>query len=411
MRARLPLLVALLLTCAPAARAAQIVALELKAVGGVPPRLAEALSPLLVAELSRREGMSVVSQADVRALLELEADKALVGCSETSCMTDIASSLGAELLATSTLSKVGAEYVVSMTLIQVEGATVVRRSTGKARGGDEAANQALVMAVHELFRGELPSDLQGPASMSRRGFDAALAGLHKAIVDPKTDPKASRKRVVLDIVHTELDYDAEPKLQALDLAIRRGRYDIRRRALGSKNARELEHWLSALDQYRALWDDMGRVKEIRTRARERGVEPSARALRFMEPEPMERPAPDDAKRYLQRSEPARRVVEKALRAYLKDQPEAFAKYWKKDRAHQAQNEYESGRRYDRDRGYRWDVLPVYAHTPDLVERGIDSLKEDRVVIYLRRYDKDGRVDSEDTVWLEKEEGKWRVTSW
>lgn len=406
------LLLALVVVLAPAAaHAAQIVALDLKAVGGVPPRLAEALNPVLLTELSRREGMSVVSQADVRALLELEADKALLGCTDTSCMTDIAGSLGAELLATTTLSKVGSEYVVAMTLIQVEGAKVVRRSTGKARGGDEAASQALVMAVHELFRGELPTDLQGPASLSRRGFDAALAGLHKAIADPKVDPKSSRKRVILDIVHTELDYDAEPKLQALEMAIRRGRYDLRRRALASKNEMELEHWIAAIDQYRALWDDMGRVKEIRTRARERGIEPSARALRFLDPEPGPRPDPADAKRYFERSKAARAVVEKAMRAYSRDQPEVFARYWTKDRARNALSEYESGRRYDKEKGYRWDVLPTHAYLPELVERGVSSLKDGRVAVFVRRFDKDGNVGTEETVWLVEEDGQWRITSW
>lgn len=402
---------ALALLLAPAARAAQIVALDLKTLGGVPQRLADALTPVLITELSRREGMSVVSQADVRALLELEADKALIGCTDTSCMTDIAGSLGAELLATSTLSKVGSEYVVAMTLIQVDGAKVVRRSTGKAKGGDEAASEAILRAIHELFRGELPSDLQGPASMSRRGFEAALAGLHKAIADPKVDAKASRKRVILDIVQTELDYDATPKLEALDLAIRRGRANVRLRGLASKDAQELEHWLSAIDQYRVLWDDLGRVKEIRTRARERGIEPSARALRFMDPEPSSRPDAGDAQRYLSHSKEARAVVEKALQAYLQDKPQSFASYWKKDSKARALDEYENGRRYDKTKGYRWDVLPPHAHLPELFERAIDSMKDDKVVVYLRRYNKDGSVYGEENVWLETEDGQWRISSW
>ena len=93
------------------ATAAQIVALDLKATGNAPKRLAVALSPVLVAELARREGMSVISQDDVRALLELEAEKQLAGCDDAGCMADIAGSLGAELLCTSKIALVGKEYV------------------------------------------------------------------------------------------------------------------------------------------------------------------------------------------------------------------------------------------------------------------------------------------------------------
>ena len=89
MMKRLALVVTVALGLALPVNAAQIVALDLAPKGNTPARVAEALSPLLVAELARREGMSVISQADVRALLELEANKALAGCSETSCMTDI----------------------------------------------------------------------------------------------------------------------------------------------------------------------------------------------------------------------------------------------------------------------------------------------------------------------------------
>jgi len=393
------------------ASAAQIVALDLAPKGNTPARVAEALSPVLVAELSRREGMSVISQADVRALLELESNKALAGCSETSCMTDIAGSLGAELLCSSTLGRVGNQWVVSLTLIQVDGAKVVRRATGRAKGGDEEASTAVTKAVHELFRGEMPTELQGPASMTRRGFEAAMAGLRHAILDEKTDPKATRKRVVLDLVQTELDYDVKPKLDMLDLEIRRGRAEANRRALGAKNKRQLEHYLSAMDQYTVLWDDLGRVKEIRTRARERGLEPSARPLRFLTPDPMKRPDKAEVRRYLRRAKQARKIVGSALAAYTKGDEKTFVAMWKKDYAGNAKRELKSGANNDKRQSARWDLLPVHAHTPELLRRGISSMEnENKVVVYRRRW-RDGEVYDEDSVWLEKEDGRWRISSW
>lgn len=398
------------LASAHPARAAEIVALELQAVGGVRPQLAAALSPVLITELSRRDGMSVVSQADIRALLELEADKATLGCDNSSCMAEIASSMGAELLASSTLSRVGEEYIVAMTLLQVEGARVIRRSTGKARGGDEAAGQAVAMAVHELFRGELPTELQGPASMTRRGFEASLAGLQKAIAAPKTDAKPGRKRVILDLITTELDYDAEPKLQTLEKAIERGIFQVRQRALGAKDGAELEHWLGAADQYRALRDDLGRVREIRTRARERGIEPSARALRFLDPDPEDRPSPTDVARYFAATQAARRVLDQALQAYLTDEPADFSRFWKSTDGHQALRAYESGRDDDRKYGVTWQVLPAHAHTPELLARGIRSIDTPKLVLYRLKKQGAERFSS-DPVYLEQEGGAWRIVSW
>lgn len=389
--------------------AAQIVTLDMKPSGGVPPRVAESLSPVLVAELSRREGMSIISQADVRALLELESDKQLLGCSDASCMTDIAGSLGAELLCTSTVGRVGAEYVVTLTLIQVQGAKVARRSTARAKGGEEAASEALLQAIHELFKGGLPTELQGPASMTRRGFEAALAGLHSAVLDKKGDPRDSRKRIILDLVATELDYDATPKMDALDLALRRGRAEATRRALAARSKQQRDHFVAAREHYAALWDDLGRVKEIRTRARERGVVPSARPLRFLDPDPAKEPEPKDVRRYERELGAGQKIVERAIAAYAKGDEATFVSLWKSDYAGNAKRAFDE-REYDDKRGIRYGLLPLYAATPELLERAISTLDEGRLVVYRRKL-KDGKVEGEENVWLVQEDGRWRISSW
>ncbi|MFZ9889484.1 MAG: hypothetical protein ACO3JL_18470, partial [Myxococcota bacterium] len=335
--------------------AAQIVTLDLKATGGVPPRLAKSLSPVLVAELARREGMSVVSQDDVRALLELEADKAMLGCSDTGCMTELAGSLGAELLCTSTLGRVGGEYVVTTTLIQVEGAKVLRRSTGKAKGGEEAATEAVLQAVLDLFKEGLPSTVQGPASMTRRGFEAALAGMHGAILDRTGDPRESRRRIILDLVATELDYDATPKLDMLDLALRRGRAEAYRRVLAARDLDERNFYVRAMDHYGAFFDDLGRVKEIRTRARERGLVPSSSALRFLEPDPGKEPDPVLVNRYQETASAGHKLIAKALTAAEQNNVDAFAGCFKQGYETTAKKQLESLKQ-ERERGVRYELL-------------------------------------------------------
>lgn len=389
--------------------AAQIVALDLEATGGASKQLAAGLNPILVTELAKREGMSVISQSDVRALLELEADKQALGCDQASCMTDIAGSLGAELLATSTLSKVGADYVVAITLIQVDGAKVIRRSSGRGRG-DTEATAAVVSAVHELFRSGLPSELLGPASLSRRGFRAALAGLRHAVLDPAADPRDSRRRVVLDLVNTELDYDAEPKILMFDQEIRSGFRAIEYRILDAKTSKEQTHLHRALETYGALNDDLGRVKEIRVRSRERGVVPSSRPLRFEDPEPFDVPDEDTWNRYWKEARHARATVEKMVAALQAGDQKAYVAMHSKDRADSSFRDFENRRtRMARDK-ITWELLPRWGYTQKMMREAAESLNKEKLVVYaLQR--KGGEVNDERIVRLVKENDQWRVDYW
>ena len=387
-------------------------ALDVSAAGGVTPQLALALTSVMLNELSRIEGMSVISQADVRALLELEANKQGLGCSEAGCMTEIAGSLGAELMVSPSLSRVGSTYVASLVLIRVERAKVARRAEGRAKGAEDVAAEAMTAAVHNLFRGGLPSELQGPASLSPRGFKAALAGLFAAVTSKSADPAPSRKRIILDLVNTELDYDAKPKLDSLGLNIRRSIARLRERALVATDLAALEHILAGIDHYHAIADDLGRVKEIRERARERGVVPSSRPIRFETPEVGERATPQTRKRYREASKDARRVVAKALAAYQKGDEAAFIATWKKDYAGNAKRELDSGRRSDRRDGYTYDLLPRDTVPPWLLKNAISVLddREEKMIVFLRKFRK-GEIYGEERVWLVKEAGRWRISSW
>lgn len=403
-------LAAALFSLPAGALAAQIVALDLSPEGDVPPRLARALNPILLTELSRVQGMSVISQDDVRALLELEANKQQLGCNETSCMTEIAGSLGAELLATAGIGRLGSTWVVSITLIRVDSAAVVRRTTGKSTGGEAIAEEAVVAAVRSLFREGVPSELQGPASLSRRGFRAALAGHHQALLEAGADPRPSRRRLILDLVQTELDYDATPKIEALDLQIRRGISAIRTLLLTSRNDAELERYLAAIDQYRALADDLGRVKEIRVRARERGTVPSAQPLRFEDPEPLDRPEPDEVAAYQKNAGQARQVVGEALRAFEKRNTAQFRRQWLSDRPGTADRALtdlvDEEKRYKQ----RCELLPYFATPPDHYESALSTMKEGRMMVHLRCY-RDGKIYDSDRVWLDKEQAGWKISSW
>ena len=401
------------------ASAAQIVALDLQAIGGVKKNLAASLSPLLVDTLARREGMSVISQSDVRALLRLESDKQALGCDDASCMSDIAGSLGAELLAASTIGKVGRGYVVSVHLIDVATGKVLSRASARVKGGESSAAEAVETAVHELFRKPLPETAQGPASLSRRGFRAALAGLQTAALGDGGDAHASRKRVILDIVHTELDYDAKPKMEALRRAIERGRNASRLRRLGAKTAKEAAFHLRAQDYWTALSHDLGRVKEIRERARQSGLVPSARPLRFEPPEPSDRPDEKAIKRYFSTIRQAEAEVRALLAAAKRNDVHAFVSHWRTDLDDNAVTAF---RRIDAaaQRGRHYRLLPHFALSLRDLERGIAALDEKPrkdtaqtapIPVFLLET-RDGKAWQEKKIMVEQQkDGAWKVVRW
>jgi TolB-like protein len=393
--------------------AAQVVVMDLKPAGAVNADLAAALTPVLVTELARVQGLSVVSQADVRALLENEVNKQALGCEDPSCMTDIADNLGAELLLSGTVSKVGNTWTVALTLMRAANGEVIRRQTGTNNGGNDAAKHAMTRAVADLMREGLPADVQGPASLSRRGFEAALRGYQKALTDVKADIRDHRRRLILDLVSTELDYDAAPKLDMLDLAIRRGYHPVETGALTAKDAKDLQRFINARGQLGVLHQDLQRVKEIRTRARERGLVPSASPLRFEDPDPPELPDAAAVQEYIKTSHEPRKVVEQAIKAYGAKDEKAWTALWLKDSSGNAERAFKDAQSTDAHYGYTYDVLPLHAHPPWLLKAVLASLDDknraDETVILLRRYAK-GKIDDERRVTLKKDGAAWRIKS-
>jgi hypothetical protein len=402
---------ALVLGLASSSFAAQIVAMDVVGVGGVKRSLVQALTPVLHSELSRVQGVSLVTQEDVRAMALLDATKQAMGCDETGCMADIAGALGAELLLTAQLGRVGSSYNLTLTLIQVEGVKVLRRVTGKARGSEEAASEAVTAAVGQLFSGELPEAAKGPGSLSRRAYKAALAGLRSTTLDISQDGRASRKRVVLDLVRTELDFDAAPKLEALRLEIARGAAAFGDLVSTAQNKPEADHLVACIATYREIGRDLERVKEIRARARARGQVPSARPLRFERADIPERRKDSAAKAYLKAHARGQKTVQRALKAWRVKRRLPFAELWLTPRQSNALSTFDRERGSEADRGIVWDLLPLHAMTPREFDRLVNAWSRDQRLVIMRRGMKGKAFHDTDRVVLKQDHGKWRIDSW
>lgn len=86
------------------------------------------IGSLVAVELATLEHFDVLTSADLKQLAELEVERQSVGCSDTSCLAEIAGALGASLVVFGDVGKLGDLLIVNVSLFDSEKA----RSLGRA---------------------------------------------------------------------------------------------------------------------------------------------------------------------------------------------------------------------------------------------------------------------------------------
>ncbi len=98
------------------------------AASGVDSEVAGNLTRVVALELKEIQGMSVIASEDIRAMLELEAQKQLAGCGDASCLAEIGGALGVEYLISGNIGLVGDAFLVQLTLIDIQTAEIRNRA-------------------------------------------------------------------------------------------------------------------------------------------------------------------------------------------------------------------------------------------------------------------------------------------
>jgi hypothetical protein len=137
---------------APAAAPARALRIAVKAIDVADPSLSRVLTDAVVAELRKLQRVGVIGIDEVQAMLDLEAQKQLAGCDESSCIDEIAAALGADILVVGSVATVDDEVVFGLKrLEQTQGradGSVTQRL--RAAGGEESL--AMVgPAIETLF--------------------------------------------------------------------------------------------------------------------------------------------------------------------------------------------------------------------------------------------------------------------
>jgi hypothetical protein len=155
----LPQLVALFaaLSAAPEtpepARVVHVAVTDLS-VEGVEPRVARIFSSSLVYEVRKLERTSVLGYDEIRAMLDVEAERELTGCTgeESSCLAEVANALGADIVVVGALTRVGDTHVISLkSIVQDKAQALGTFNKVVAAGSGEELLAEVGSAVAELF--------------------------------------------------------------------------------------------------------------------------------------------------------------------------------------------------------------------------------------------------------------------
>ena len=126
----------------------RVIVLGLKATG-LEEGEAALLDELISVEVGKAKGVAAISGADVKQMVELEAEKQASGCDDSSCLSEITDALGARYAVYGRVGKLGSQTVLTLNLFDAEGGVAVNRIDRRENSMDAVA-RSLNAAVREL---------------------------------------------------------------------------------------------------------------------------------------------------------------------------------------------------------------------------------------------------------------------
>ena len=145
-------MVQLALLLSLAAAPSRVLVMPLSAGEGVSAGTAQAITATVLGEVRKRPGLGVMSPNDVQAVLSVERQKQLLGCSEGSCLADIGGALGVDRIVTGSAAKLGESWLLHLQLVDAKNAQVLRSADRRKKNGsiDDLLDE-LPKMVDELF--------------------------------------------------------------------------------------------------------------------------------------------------------------------------------------------------------------------------------------------------------------------
>jgi hypothetical protein len=132
---------------------------------------ARIITQLVVDAYTKSERFAVITQQDIQQVIEVEAEKQVIGCGDNSCLAEIAGALDARFITYGTVGKLGDETVVQLNLFDAVKSEAVERHTVKTEDLSDLSEQ-----FDEVIAGMAP-EVPAPPQV-----DGTLFGLGVGLV-------------------------------------------------------------------------------------------------------------------------------------------------------------------------------------------------------------------------------------
>jgi len=137
-----------------AAEQCEVVVMNLQA-RGLPKEqeyVTDILTSTLAGEIAAAKGCKVITQSDIKSMLDFEATKAACGETSDSCMAEIGSALGVDLVVGGIVGKLGDSFTFQANLRDVTKGEVIARADETIKGDPILLKWAAKNAAHTLFK-------------------------------------------------------------------------------------------------------------------------------------------------------------------------------------------------------------------------------------------------------------------
>lgn len=185
-------------------RPMKLAAMELRASSPkIDPKLLPLLNELMLAVITEDGRFEqVISGADLRDLLDMEQQKAALGCEASNCMAEIGKALDVPFMLTAELGMIGGQAVFNLKILDIDRAEVLAREGGVIQGTDglpDLVRASVKKAVDSFFIKVKPSATAAAAEQVEASQAIAVLDLEAV-----HGVKASMAEVLSDILLSRL---------------------------------------------------------------------------------------------------------------------------------------------------------------------------------------------------------------
>jgi len=157
---------------------------------GVDKSASDTLSQILNSQLNQIDGIKVISQDDLKAIIEKTRTDITFKCENSiQCLTDIGASFGASLLVTGSVGKIKDMYVITVKLIDVREGEILSRIVESFEGKENQLKHAIKLIALNLVGAEYEAS-KGRVDFT---FNAENAEVSFAGKSRKTDDGTYKK--------------------------------------------------------------------------------------------------------------------------------------------------------------------------------------------------------------------------